>query len=212
MSWRTFSTTLHLMSLGVWAGAVLISGATAAVAFPTLKSLGVRLEKLPEAMQAESAFRLAAGAVAQRVFLIADMLSFACAVIAGVTLLGLMLAGALPRSRPATYVRGIAYGVGLASLAALLFVVTPRIITASKEHMRAALAGDIAAAERARAASADLHPIATNLMVAEVLGVLIALSLGAWAAAKSDASGPAVDGGPAAAAYPTPDLAKRGRG
>jgi hypothetical protein len=209
MSWRSFCTALHLTCLGLWAGGVLISGATAAVAFPTLHEMNVHLPDIPDAFQGD-AYRFTAGAVAQRVFLIADMLSFACAMIAGITLLALFFLGGLERNRPSTYVRALAYGIALASLAATLFVVTPSIAAASRDHLRAAKAGDTAAADLARRASADLHPLATNLLVAEFLGATLALFVGALAAARASvpAPSPTVSGSPT---YPEPALLKRSR-
>ncbi|HVU64429.1 MAG TPA: hypothetical protein VHC70_10660 [Phycisphaerales bacterium] len=209
MTWRPFCTAVHLTSLGLWAGAVAISGATAAVAFPTLHDMKVRLPELPAAFE-DDAYRFAAGAVAQRVFLITDIASFVCATLAGVTLLVLFVKRGVDRARPITYVRSLAYGVALASLAATLFVVTPGIIAASKNDLNAARVGDAAASAAARKASADLHPIAKNLLMAEFLGASVALFLGAFASASGPLS--PSPGAPEESEYPKPDLLKSKRG
>jgi hypothetical protein len=171
--------------------------------------MNVRMEGLPAAFQ-EDAFRFTAGAVAQKVFLISDIVAFTCAMVAGVSLLGLIFLGRLSAKRPSSYFRCLAFGVALASLAAILFVVTPNITAASKDHLNAAKAGDAAAATIARQAVANAHPIATNLLVAEFLGAVAALFLGAWAAGETDPSAPA-SARSQFPAYPKPDLLKRKR-
>jgi hypothetical protein len=207
-NWKSFCTALHLTALGLWAGAVGTAAATAAVAFPTLKNLGVQMPSVGAAFQAD-AYRFAAGAVAAKVFFISDVVAFVCALAACITLLGLMLGGHLGPKRPSTYVRGLALGVAVASLAAILFVVTPGITAGAKGHLAAAMAGDEKAAAMHRKAVDDLHPISTNLLVAEFASVIVSLVLGAWAAAggaEGRVPTPRVGSG---AAYPEPSLRRR---
>jgi hypothetical protein len=203
-SWRAFCHTVHLASLGVWAGAVVMAGATAAVAFPTLRDLNVRVSGPAPGFE-DDHFRFAAGAVAQRVFLIGDVISFACAMLSGVTLLALIAVFGISARRPATIVRALALGVALASLAAMLLIVTPRINAASVQHFAAAKSGDAAAAAIHKHAVADLHPLARNLLFAEIVAVLVSLVSGAWSLATS----PEAVGSPASNPYPEPDLLRR---
>ncbi|HMN41142.1 MAG TPA: hypothetical protein PKE29_09875 [Phycisphaerales bacterium] len=210
-NWKPFCTAMHLTALGLWAGSVAMAAATAAVAFPTLKALGVELPSVGAAFQPD-AYRFAAGAVAASVFFISDVVAFACAMIACVTLLVLMLGGHLGPRRPSTYVRALALGVAVASLAAILFVVTPGISAGAKGHLAAARAGDEKAAAMHKQAVDDLHPISTNLLAAEFASVLVALFLAAWAAGGGGpGEGPPgvseADGRPA---YPEPALRRRG--
>ncbi len=207
-NWKSFCTAAHLTALGLWAGSVAMAAATAAVAFPTLKGMGVQVPSVGAAFQAD-AYRFAAGAVAAKVFLISDVVAFAGAMVACVTLLGLMLGGQLGPRRASSYVRGLALGVAVASLAAILFVVTPGITAGAKGHLAAAMAGDEKAAAMHKKAVDDLHPISTNLLVVEFASVLVSLVLGAWAAGESGASYSPPSGG-ARAAYPEPQLRRRG--
>ncbi len=206
-NWKSLCTAMHLTALGLWAGSVAMAAATAAVAFPTLKTLGVQVPSVGAAFQSD-AYRFAAGGVAANVFFISDVVAFVCALIACITLLGLMLGGHLGPRRPSTYVRGLALGVAVASLAAILFVVTPGISAGAKGHLAAARAGDEKAAAMHRKAVDDLHPISTNLIVAEFVSVLVSLFLGAWAAAGSEGSR-SPSGGSARAVYPEPNLRRR---
>lgn len=208
-SWRPFCVAVHLTALGLWAGAVAISGATAAVAFPKLHGMEVLIRKPVIAPGfEEDHFRFAAGGVAQTVFLIADMVSFACAFAAAVTLLAMVVWLKLPTRRVSTYVRALAVGIALAALAASLFVVTPQINAAAAAHLQAAIAGDAATAAVHRRAAADLHPFASVLLLLQLGGALIAAFAGAWSLAEM----PAAERSVGKAAYPEPDLLKRKRG
>ncbi len=211
-SWRSFCIAVHLTCLGLWAGSVAIAGATAAVAFPKLHAMRVLIQEplLARGFEEEH-FRFAAGGVAQTVFLIADMVSFACAFASAVTLLAMVVWLKLPVKRASTYVRAVALGVALASLAAMLFVVTPQINAAGAQHLAAAKAGDVGAAAVHRNAVDELHPLASILLGAEFLSALIALFAGAWSLGGS----PEVWAGESRARsneYPEPDLLRRKRG
>ncbi len=208
-SWRSFCIAIHLTSLGLWAGAIAISGAAAAVVFPTLRDMNVSVPGLSPMVEKDH-FRFAAGAVAQRVFLITDILSFACALAAATSLLAMVVWLQVPVARSSMYIRALALGVALASLAAMLFVVTPQINTAAQLHLAAAKSGDLAAAALHRQAVDDLHPIASYLMGAEFFGALIAAFVGAWSVVAS----PAADkpsAKPKPAEYPEPDLLRNKR-
>jgi hypothetical protein len=127
------------------------------------------------------------GPIAERVFLAGDIVMFPCALIAAATLGVLFAFHRIPVARPAAILRAIALGVGLASFAALLLIVTPGINKGAQGHFAAAKIGDSAAAQLHRAAVDDLHPIATALMGVEFIGVFIALVCGAWSLARPHA-------------------------
>jgi hypothetical protein len=207
-SWRSFCIAVHLTCLGLWAGAVAMAAATAAVAFPKLHHLEVRITepKLAPGFEQEH-YRFAAGAVAQTVFLIGDMVSFVCAMGAALTLLAMVVWLKLPLKQGSTYVRALALGIALASLAALLFVITPQINAAAAMHLEAAKIGDVAAAALHRKAVDDLHPISSKLFGAEFLGALVALFVGAWSLGGS----PSDESRATPAEYPEPELLRRKR-
>jgi len=206
-SWRAFCETAHIVCLGIWVGAVSIAAATAAVAFPALKGLQVRIPDLPEPSQSE-AFRFAAGSVAQTVFLIGDTVAFACSLVAAVTLLLLIAIFRLPARRPATIIRAVAVAIALASLASIMLIVSPQINTAARMHYEAAKNGDAAAAQVHRQAVDDLHPIARNLYAAEIVAALTALLAGTCSLAKPWRGTSAA---PAPSPYPEPALLSRKR-
>lgn len=193
-----------------------MAGATAAVAFPTLKHFNtqfgstdethyrVLVTDLPAGTEPDQ-FRFVAGAVAQPVFLISDIVAFACAVVAAGTLMGLIVSRAVPRRRPATLVRSIALAIAVACLASSLIVVTPQIVQASRLHLAAAKAGDLAAAAKHKQAVDELHPLSGNLLAGELVGALVALLAGCWSLAQPADAAPEPRKNP----YPEPALRKR---
>ena len=184
-TWRAFCETLHLVVLGLWLGTLVAVGAAAAVMFPAMKALNVRLVDFPGgAGDGSDHYRIAAGRIAERVFLVGDIIMFPCALIAAATLGVLIVFHRIPVARPAAIIRSLAMGVALASLAALLLIVTPGVNRGAQGHFAAAKIGDVAAAQKHMAAVDDLHPIATNLMTIEFLSVFIALACCAWSLAR----------------------------
>lgn len=204
-SWRGFTLAVHLSSLGLWAGSAIMSAAVAAISFPVMKAMDVRV---PGLALETGHYRFAAGAVAQRTFLVADFISFACAMAAGLTMLVMVAVHKNLPGRWSTIARGAALGIALASLGAMLFVVTPQINSASRLHMEAARVGDAAAAQVHSSAVDDLHPIASALLLTQIVAVLFTLVAGAWAAAGSGSSAPSLS---RANEYPEPELLRRKR-
>jgi hypothetical protein len=206
-TWRAFWEGVHLCVLGLWAGVLVGVGVCAAVVFPTLKGVGVRL---PEYSSDPSGhYRIAAGMVAQKVFLVGDFLMFPLSLVAAVTLGILIVVYRVSSVRAAMMVRGIGLSFAIAALAALLLVVTPQINAASQRHWAAARIGDASAAAPHIKAVDDLHPIATLLMSIEFIGVVIALGAAAW---SHTMRAPLPDTSASSGKLPEPALLKANRG
>ena len=69
----------------------------------------------------------------------------------------------------------------------------------------AAKAGDVAAAKIHKQAVDDLHPLASKLLMAEIVGVLVSLFAGAWSLATTAPPERASVADP----YPEPELLRR---
>ncbi len=178
--WHRFTQMAHLVSLGLWLGTVVMSSAAAAVIFPTLKRLDARLPAY-EAYDGPH-WLLAAGEVAERVFLIGDLVQFPCAIVAVVTL-GLLIGVFRVRGpRVSLALRVLGLTVAAAALAAQLLIVSQAMNRAVTLYRAAALAGETETALRHQAAFNDLHPIARILMATVMVSVLVALAAGAWGA------------------------------
>lgn len=181
-----FLHTLHICALATWLAATVGTGIGAATAFPVMKSLNPRLSDF-QAFTGDHAV-IAGGKLAQRIFLVGDLLQFPASILAAGSLLALFVFGDLPRSRPSSLLRSLAIGIAVACLASLMFVVTPRLNAASDAHWKAAQRNDIAAVEIHRAAAKDIHPIASTLMATMAVSVLVGLATAAWSLARSSDS------------------------
>lgn len=168
---RPFASRLVLAAIALWLGVLLVSGLTAAVAFPTMKPLSPHL---PAYAATTDHWKIAAGAVANRVFTLAGWAQCALAALA-------MFALAAHLSRAA---RGWLNTTRLLlTLAAALlqgylsFLLVPRMNRTLSAFMDAARAADQQADTLRKAFDAD-HPLASNLISA--LAVVLFLSLTFW--------------------------------
>lgn len=180
--WKALCETVHLASLGLWLGVLGAAAAFAASVFPVMRELDPSLPAY--AAYTGEHWRIAGGMMAQRVFLISDVVQFVCAVLS-VSTLGCMIAlFGLPRMRPATIVRACALGLALACAAGTIIIVAPQLNGATRGYWAAARAGDMAAATMHRSAVDSLHPTASRLMGGTIAFVAIALFSGLWATVR----------------------------
>lgn len=201
-SWKAACETIHHLALALWLGAVVFAGAFAAIIFPTMKGLDPRLPDF--AAYSGEHWRIAAGKVAQKGFLLADIVQFGCAIVAVASLLGMLVLFGLPRRRPATFLRALALGVALACAAGQIIIVAPQFNAAVKLYWAAAAVGDMQATLAHRAVTDRLHPIASWLLSGTAISVLIALTTGLWAMARPwQEPAPST---PRATPYPEPAL------
>lgn len=171
--------TVHLLALAVWFGAIAMSAVVAAVVFPLMRDLDPTLGAYP-AYTGDHAV-LAGGHVGNRVFMIADIVQFACAMaVLGTTIALIGFLGWSTR-RIATAVRLIAVGGAVLVVSYHLMVLAPRMSQNLAEHWAHAQAGRTAEAEAARGAFNTDHPKARNTLAGTGGFVLIAFVAGAWA-------------------------------
>jgi len=180
--------SVHVASLGIWLGALGMSIASAAIVFPTIKSLGPHLDEFSRYSGPHSL--IAGGQVANRVFLVGDIVQFVCVLAAGLTFgIAVMWLG-LSMRRVSTFLRATLL-LGLVGILAYRFgVVQPRWDEDLRQHWEAARAGDNDAAARSKASLDALHPVQTRLM-----GVTGAMVGAALALAVAAAPGPRIGEG-----------------
>ena len=166
------------MALAMWLGFVVAAGTFAATVFSVTKSLDPRLPGY-EAYTGEH-YLIVGGKMAQTVFFIADVVQFSCAMLAVLTLIALLGMRKAESRRPAMVLRASSVVVAMASVAALLIIVNPKLTMATKLYWEAAKAGDMANVLVHRAIAADTHPYASALMVTSALTVLLALIAAVW--------------------------------
>lgn len=178
--------TLHAAAAGMWIGSVGMVGTLAAIAFPTMKKLN---PTVPEFAAVGDHWKIAAGTVANKMFVVADSVSLACCLICLATL-GLGLAIRVKRgrdhARSALWIfRTLAMTVAAGCLAYQLFILAPRMAENIHTFWDAARAGDVPKANAAQAAFDADHPTASNVIFA-MFGAAIALLIGAVIESKGE--------------------------
>jgi len=176
--------TTHLIALGLWLGALVMTGATAAIAFPTLRDLDPSLPVF-EAYPRDH-WSIAAGMVMARVFFVSDAMQMACGLVAAGTLGMLFLSGTIARRRAAQVIRAALLFALLVSLLQYLIFPAREMAQDLNAFWNAAKAGDLETAERHRAAFDRAHPGASLRLSLHAVGVLAAMAIGAWAAATPE--------------------------
>lgn len=207
-SWRAWLETIHHLALAVWLGVIVAAGAFAAIVFPTMKALDPALPGF--AAYAGPHWRIAGGKLGQQIFLLTDIVQFACAVVTVATLLCLFVTlGASPqRRRPAAWVRALGLSLAFASAAGQILIVGPQMNSALKSFWAAAGAGNADLAALHQGAFDQLHPIASWLLTGSAVGLVAALVAGIWSIARPW-TGITSSGEPSEAPrYPEPALLK----
>lgn len=185
--------TIHLTALGVWCGALLGAGLTAAVTFPTMRDLEPTLGAYPA--YGGDHWMLAAGQVASRVFLGTDIVQFVCAFLAIVGFAVAVIAG--PRRKSwLQFFRAAGTGVAFLLVSYHLLLLMPPMQNDLRAYWDAAKAGDTPTAEVHRQAFSDRHGDASRSIGSTAFVTLVTLGLGVWTvsgrgcAARSSPDGP----------------------
>ncbi len=183
-----------------------MTGVAAAILFPTLKALEPKLATYP-AYSGEH-WMLAAGKVAEKLFYIADIISFACATIGLATLLFAIVVYRASLKNPLMAVRISVFTVAIALLSFKLMVLQPRMNVNLRTYWTAAAAGDQKRADEFQAAFSADHPTASNTIGALTLVVGLLFFLAALPAGTGALSGTTLVE-PRRSPYEEPLLAKR---
>lgn len=184
---RALLESTHVAALAIWLGAAGMSGLFAATVFPKMKELD---PKLPAYSAYEGDhWSLAAGQLANQVFIRADVAQFLGALAAGITLAILIARRHITPRWKSTWVRGVALGFGMACVAGLIIFVQPAMQASFKAYWAAAEAGNTQAALNARAAADQLHPWAARLIAGGTFCSLIALLAAGWGLGRAAALG-----------------------
>ncbi|MFK7883039.1 MAG: hypothetical protein AB8F26_02505 [Phycisphaerales bacterium] len=169
--------TVHIAALGVWTGALVGAGISAAVVFPTVRDLD---PALPEYTAYEGPhWMLSAGMIASRVFLITDIIQFVCACLAVVGF-GLAVFVGKPARNWGLFLRALLLGLAFLAVSYHLLMLMPAMQSDLRQYWNAALAGDTATAEQFRQAFSDRHQSASRSIGGTALATLGALIAGVW--------------------------------
>lgn len=169
MNMRLWSLMLA-WSLGAWVLVIVMSGAMAAIIFPTMKQLD---PVLPEFFSTPGDhWSLAAGLVMRKVFFISDIAQLVLAMIAVVSLTIVLKAGEI--GVLARRVLTLSLAVSCIAMLATAFWLSPAMRRDMDAALIAGKAGNSAAMNASRAQFAAKHTSATTLMVTTLSGAVLA--------------------------------------
>lgn len=169
---------INVSVLGVWLGALITTGAAAAIIFSTAKPLAPTIPSM-SAYTGEH-WRLLGGQIASKIFFVTDIVQFVCAGLAIVSLGLLAIFGRAHIGRIHLGLRVITLSAALSVLMYHLFVLQPRMSVSLREYWDAASAGDNAKAQSFKAKFDADHPTASTTLIATASLVLISLAFAAW--------------------------------
>lgn len=171
------ASILNAAALGLWAGALAMTGVSAALIFPTMKALDPSLPLY--AAHPQDHWMIAAGDVAARQFRVLGIVEAVLALVAVASMLVIMATKAA-RGRVSTIVRAAMVIVAGALLCGQSLLLQPRMDRNLSAYRLAAREGDGAAAATAKAAFDADHPLASGLMQARLGAVVLGAVACVW--------------------------------
>lgn len=181
----------HVACLSMWAGSLAMTAVTAAIAFPTMKELNPSLPAF--AAYPEDHWVIAAGQIMERVFTASDFVQLALAALACALFVPIGLSRRLSRGLLAA--RAVVLVALLVSLLEYTFVMRPQMTSDLMAFWAAAKTGDMEAANTARAAFDEAHPLASARLSVHLAGVLLAIALCLVAPATASGAASVEDAG-----------------
>lgn len=191
---RAALSVVNTTAIGLWLGTIVMTGATAAIIFPTVRDLAPTLPS--HTTFTGDHWLIVAGHVAARVFLVSDIVQFACACVAILTLAALLIPTVL-RSRLSieTWARALTLALACGLLGYQLLILSPSMTLELRAYWEAARTGQNELAAVHQAAFTKLHPRASTLLSTLALSVLAALLMSASAGTSGRPGGNAITPG-----------------
>lgn len=177
-AWLRASETAHITALAVWLGTIGMTAVAAAVIFPQMRELDPTLPGYPK--YTGEHWMLAAGHIANRIFVIGDMIQAACAVVAGLTLAAALMARRFSPFGISAGLRMIGMLVAFGSLSYQFGSLRPDMRRNLDQYWVAAQEGRNEDAEMYRTRFRELHPAASRSLAIGGGAVLVALLAGGW--------------------------------
>ncbi len=167
----------HVLALSAWMGAVAMSGVVAAIVFPLMRKLEPTLGAYPD-YRGDHAL-LAGGRVASSVFFTVDMIQFVCACLALGTLVLLVTMGYSLNTLGRVF-RVIFLCMTLALLSYHIFFFMPGLQETLAGYWHFAKQGDTARADAFKDRFLESHAMASRVLGALTLMVLVNIVLSVW--------------------------------
>lgn len=176
---QRFAETIHIVGLGVWIGAILLAATSAAILFPTVKTLEPTLRTFSE--YSGEHWRITAGIPAQKIFFAADIVQLVCAAGACAGAIVLVVTRAIDPWNPRAtngMVRSLPMTIVMVLFGIHLFFVSPTMSSNWAQFLAYAKAGEMELALPFHEKFTSTHPISTKILG----GLLIALVVTLFAA------------------------------
>ena len=202
--WRAVAETVHLTALGLWLGALVMTGLMAATLFPMMKGLDPRLPAY-EKYTGEH-WMIAAGQPMAKIFLYSDILQFACATLCIFTMGVLLFKCRISMRRPSGAIRVLALATAICLLGGRGIYLSPRMELNMRGYWEAALQGNNTEAAKFKDVFSADHPTASRLMGGTAVALLLAMLAGAWSASTPGVPAPPSPAPPRASKYEEPRL------
>lgn len=177
-AWLRASETLHVVALALWAGTVGMTAVAAAVIFPQVRDLEPTLGAYPK--YTGEHWLLAAGHIANRIFVIGDTIQAVCAGIAGLTIAAALMARRLSPFGASSALRLLGLLAAFGALSYQLGSLRPDMRRELDNYWLAAEEGRNEDAAQYQARFRELHPAASRSLALCGGAVLVALAAGTW--------------------------------
>lgn len=178
MAWLRMSETAHTLALAVWLGMIGTAAVAAAVIFPQMRDLEPSLAGYPN--YTGEHWMLAAGKIANRIFMIGDTVQAITAGIAGLTLAVALVARRFSPFGVAAGLRLLGILVAFGALSYQLGSLRPEMRRELDNYWLAAEEGRNEEAQQHQARFRELHPAASRSMAIAGGGVLVSLAAAVW--------------------------------
>lgn len=177
-AWLRASETVHIVALAVWVGTIGMTAVAAAVIFPQVRDLEPTLAAYPK--YTGEHWLLAAGHIANRIFVIGDTIQAVCAGVAGLTLAAALVARRFSPFGPAAALRLLGMLVAFGALSYQFGSLRPEMRRDLDNYWLAAADGRNEDADQYQARFRELHPAASRSLTIGGVAALVALMAGAW--------------------------------
>jgi hypothetical protein len=203
---RLLVEAVHLWSLGLWLGGLLVAGFAAGRIFRTMRELD---PQLPGYGGFEGAhWSITAGRAVLPLFFAVDVAQFVCMLLAGATFAAATGFLGLSLRRLSTFVRAFLLLGLIALLSYRLFVIQGPMMQSLVDYWKAAAGGNTALALQHKEVFDRAHGLDRQLMMATMLMVLAAAGAAAWSLLGGGREGLATES-PRGSELEVPHLARK---
>lgn len=162
--------SIYWLLLSLWFGSVVMSGVTAAIAFPTLRDRGVVIPSFSSVDPSEH-FKIAAGSVMYKVFFVTDIIQLVSVVVV-IAITGVQLSSRrITLPKVPNLIRIGALVVVLLTVSYQILVLSPRMNANLTQYWKLAENGEDGSTYQQ--AFEDDHPVASRVLTIDAFALVI---------------------------------------